>query len=378
MKKALLLAPMGSVHSRFNQPCINALLELGYHVTLMANFEEDDDMQKGITKFVDSCKEDGIEIISYPFARHSLFRSLRLLPVIKKVLKQGKYDLIHAHTETGGFILRCVKNAVGNSKLVYTPHGMSFYKGSSLKSQLIYRPIEKWIAKKMHANIAMNGEELETFKCWNAKTANFIHGVGIDRECILLRSQMNWTDRETMKIPLDTFLIVSVGELNANKNHEVVIRALARLKEKNFMYMICGVGELKGYLHNLVDQLGLTDKVIFAGYRQDIPTLLKNADLFIFPSFHEGLPVSVMEAMTLGVPIICSEIRGNVDLVENDKNGYLCNPKDENGFFERVKELMENAQKRQAFGNENVKRSALFDKEHVQAELMKIYTGLYD
>lgn len=100
---------------------------------------------------------------------------------------------------------------------------------------------------------------------------------------------------------------------------------MSQIKDKNFIYLICGRGVLKEYLHNLTKQLGLESKVKFLGFRKDIAEICKTADLFIFPSYQEGLPVALMEAMACELPVIASNVRGNRDLIAKEN---LFEPED--------------------------------------------------
>ena len=95
-----------------------------------------------------------------------------------------------------------------------------------------------------------------------------------------------------------------------------MIQALSKLKDKKWRYYICGTGKLYISLQNLIRDLNLSNQVFLLGYRTDVADLYRCADLFLFPSFREGLSVSVMEAIAAKVPVLCSRIRGNVDLVE--------------------------------------------------------------
>src|SRR5699024_4691609 len=121
--------------------------------------------------------------------------------------------------------------------------------------------------------------------------------------------------KETLNLN-DDIIITSVGELNKNKNHEVVIKALSKVHIKNFKYLICGIGPKEEYLRKLISDLNLSNNVYLLGYRTDIEEILNITDIFAFMSFREGLSVSLMEAMRSGVPIIASNIRGNNDLVD--------------------------------------------------------------
>ena len=115
-------------------------------------------------------------------------------------------------------------------------------------------------------------------------------------------------------------ILLSVGELSVKKNHEVVIRALAKLKNSNIHYAIVGTDDLKNHLVKVVQNLELNNHVHFLGHRNDIVQLLQITDLYIHPSFREGLSVALMEAIASKIPVICSNIhiRGNNDLI-NEK-----------------------------------------------------------
>ena len=104
MKKALLLAPMGSVHRRFNKANIEALKDLSYEVHLLANFSDGDGAESKNSFFAKNCEENGIKIHSIPFSRHSLLKNIKYVKSIKKLFKEEEFDIIHAHTETGGLL----------------------------------------------------------------------------------------------------------------------------------------------------------------------------------------------------------------------------------------------------------------------------------
>lgn len=369
MKKALLLAPMSSVHERFNVTNIKALKDLGYEIHLAANFS----LCEHDINYKDEMLKDGIVIHDISFSRGSLLKNLKTIPQIKELLKKEKFDIVHCHTETGGILTRLSEPADKNAKYIYTPHGMSFYKGSSLKSQLIYRPIEKWICSKMNANLAMNSEEFEVLKNWNPDTAKFVHGVGLDTDIIKHIDIDTNQKRRELGIPEDAQMVLSIGELNDNKNHQVVIKALSELKNDNVYYLICGEGEKRQYLTDLAAENSFADRLILTGYRYDVKEILKTADLFVFPSFHEGLPVSVMEAMAAGLPVICSEIRGNVDLIKTGEGGILCNLESVEDFKNAIEKLLTDKNSASEMGIFNLENIEKFSLNEVKDEIEKIY-----
>ena len=379
MKKALMLAPMGSVHRRFNQANIAALQSLGLQVELCANFENGNGPEIHNQSFVEECEIRGIKTHSIPFARHSLTGSLKCLSQLKELLSREQYDLVHTHTETGGLLLKLAHSEKRKSKFIFTPHGMSFWKGSSLKSQLVYRPLERWICSAMDMNIGMNMEEVENLEQWNKRTAHYVHGVGLNVARMQNPSRSREQMREEFGLAESDKFIASIGELDDNKNHITVIKALATLGRKDFKYVVCGVGPNKDMLLAEAECTGLKENVILAGYRSDIPDVLNAADIFVFPSFHEGMPVSALEAMACSLPVVCSAIRGNVDVVKDGDNGYLFKPSDVDTLSRQIALLMDNEALRQQMGAKNKEIVREFSLEAVTEELKAIYSKvLYD
>lgn len=376
--KALLLAAMGSVHRQHNKANIKALKEIGAIIYLAANFGTDTPREKNNTQFVAECKRDGINIIDIPFRRGGFITNIFQIPVLNKFLKREKFDIVHVHTETGGFMLRlsCLIQSKCNTKFVYTPHGMSFWKGSSLKSQLVYRPLERWICSAMDMNLGMNMEELENLKRWNKRTAHYVHGVGLNVARMQNPARSREQMREEFGLTESDKFIASIGELDDNKNHITVIKALATLGRKDFKYVVCGVGPNKDMLLAEAEHMGLKENVILAGYRSDIPDVLNAADIFVFPSFHEGMPVSALEAMACGLPIICSEIRGNVDIIREGDNGYLFQPSDVETLARKLEYLLDDAEKRKVMGSKNKENVKDFSLESVTEELKRIYKSV--
>lgn len=367
---------MGSVHRRFNKANIDALLSLGYQVELCANFANGEGPESENQKFVEACKTLGIKIHSIAFKRHSLVDNLKCVTDLKSLLLEGNFDIIHAHTETGGLLLKMMETVKGKSKFVYTPHGMSFWKGSSLKSHWLYKPLERWICSAMDLNLGMNLEEFQYLKNWNSNTAAYVHGVGLDIHRMRIPNRSRESVREEFGVVNQEHLLISIGELNENKNHITVLRALAKLERKDFHYLVCGSGPNRERLITSAQDLGLKDNLILAGYRPDIPDILNAADIFVFPSYHEGLPVSALEAMACGLPIVCSSIRGNVDLVKNGDNGYLFKPSDDITLSHKLNILMNDKRKCRTMGIRNLEIINDFSLDAVKDELKKIYTLL--
>ena len=370
MKKALLIAPAPSVHERFNQVNIDALQALSYEVHLAANFKPGGEGTVAVIS--DQLRRRNAVCRHMPFYRMSLIKNLPALRQLRALLKRERFDLIHAHTETGGLITRLAALFGVPARYIYTPHGMSFYDGCPLNKKLLYYPVEKWICAGMDDVIAVNMEEYALLQRWNKITARYTHGVGADLKLPSMTHTEKARKRAQLGIPDGTLLLLSVGELNKNKNHQTVIRAVSKLNSPDIRYLICGAGPLKSELESLSNTPGVQDSIILSGFRRDISEILQIADVFVHPSYHEGLPVALMEAMASGLPVVCSRIRGNVDLIDDGVSGFLCAPGDPDAFAEAITRLYD-ASTRERMGRENRERVALFSAGTVRRELKKIY-----
>ena len=155
-----------------------------------------------------------------------------------------------------------------------------------------------------------------------------IHKFVCDTSCDKLRSE--W------KLKNSDFLLISVGELIKRKNHLSVIKAIAKLNNPCIHFFIAGNGELKETIQKQIKLLNLENQVHLLGYRRDINELCNSADVFLLPSFQEGLSVALMEAMACRKPIIASRIRGNIDLIDEEKGGILVDVCDVNGYAKAI------------------------------------------
>jgi glycosyltransferase involved in cell wall biosynthesis len=291
------------------------LIDEGHQVDVAFNIE-----QEVNSEIYDmGCKKHQLPLQRSPLKKDN-FRAYKMLKSI--IISEG-YDLVHTHTPVASAVVRLVCRNLNNVRVFYTAHGFHFFKGASLINWIVYYPIEKWLAKYTDTLITINKEDYKIAQNkLKPNKVEYIQGIGID---IKRYSNLNINKslkRKEIGVPVDSLLILSIGELNKNKNHEIVIRALAEINDKKIHYVICGKGHLKEHLNNLSLSLGLEKNVHILGYREDIAEICNIADIFIFPSFREGLPVALMEAMATGLPVICSKIRGNVDLIENNVNGF--------------------------------------------------------
>lgn len=323
-------------------------------------------------------KENDITICNVPISRSPF--SLSNIESFKKlcrIVKDNNVEYIHCNTPVGGLLGRLAGKKCKVKKIIYQAHGFHFYKGSPKKNWLIYYPIERWLAHYTDILITINSEDYELsktkFKLHNGGKVYYIPGVGIDLTQYELPDNVRKIKRTELGLKGTDIALISAGELNENKNNKIIIQALSELKNNNIHYIICGVGPKYSELKKIVSDNNLDDFVHFLGYRNDIKELYKACDIFVMPSFREGLSRSMMEAMACGLPCIASKIRGNVDLIKNGNGGYLLSPEDVNGFAQSIMALSNNELLRKQMGGYNLDVIKKYDIEVVKKEIEEIY-----
>lgn len=370
MKKVLVVATVVKLHIMvFHIPYLEWFKKNGYEVHVAAKNDYNNKEECNIP-FCD-------KFYDLPFERSPLGKNnLFVYKELKDIINQNGYDVIHCHTPVGGAIGRLAASKVWKYRTIvnYTAHGFHFYEGAPILNWLVYYPVEKWLARYTDTLITINKEDYERAKSkFKAKRVEYIPGVGIDLEKFSTVEIDRALKRSQLGLSEDAFIVLSVGELNKNKNHEVIIRAIGKIDNPNIHYIICGQGKLEGYLRNLSKELGLENQVHLLGFRKDIPEICKVSDVFSFPSYREGLSVALMEAMANGLPVVCSNIRGNSDLIEDGKGGYLVEPGNVKGFAKYIKDFIEDSRLISEFGGSNLEKIENYSIENVLRKMGKIY-----
>lgn len=379
MKKALMYASVASMIQQFNMNNISLLQELGYKVDVACNFEFGSTItNEKIEKLKEQLTKMNVNFYQIPVPRKITdFKHLRLsYKMTKDLMNEKKYDLIHCHSPIGGIICRLANKHskhYDSTRMIYTAHGFHFFKGNNPLKNFLFRNIERYGAKYTDTIITINKEDYEAakkFKLRKNGTVEYVPGVGIDIDKINAIQGNKEELCKELNIPIDSILLLSVGELSKRKNHEVIVRLLNQLPD-NIHYVICGQGQLENYLLDLAQKLKVNNRLHLLGYRTNIPQIMKSCDIFVFPSLQEGLPVALMEAMACGLPCVASEIRGNIDLIEDGVNSSLCNPIEYKEFLNSVKSI--NKEIGDKFGKLNIIKIKKYDIKKINIKMNKIY-----
>lgn len=367
--KILYVTTVSSTMNAFFKPHIEMLVKEGHTVDLACN-----DTGWPIDQFYEKlgCRYHHIDFSRSPLSSDNI----KAYGQLKKVIENGVYDIVHCHTPNASVITRLVcrifrkKNGL---KVFYTAHGFHFYKGAPKLNWMLYYPVEKFCSRFTDKLITINNEDYEIAKKkFKSTEVHYVPGVGID----LAKFTNVHTDRAAKRleigVPENAFLLISVGELSARKNHKVVIQAIKQIGDSNIHYIVGGNGSLEHELKRYAQELGISNQIHFLGFRTDVAELYRVSDVFCFPSIHEGLPVALMEAMACSLPVVCSNIRGNVDLM-GEKSEFLVESNDVMGFSKKIEKIQQSPELILINGEENRLKVEGFETNVVLERMKKIY-----
>ena len=365
MKKILFLSNTANF-SKFNIPYMRWFREQGWQVDYCSAGEE---------TVPDCDNQYSISIARSPFS----LKNVKAYFELKKILKENDYDIMHCHTPMGGVVGRlaaCSFRKKHKIKVIYTAHGFHFYKGAPLLNWLAYYPVERLLTPKTDLLITINREDYERAKKFKTNKIVYVPGVGVDISKFGGHGDIREAKKAELGLKSNDFVILSVGELIPRKNHALTLKAIHLIKEncglENIKFLICGRGILEKNLKDLASRLGIADHVSFLGYRNDIGEICAASDLFVLMSIQEGLPVALMEAMACKVPVICSNIRGNTDLIENGKNGEIAESKPSE-LADAILKLKNDPALRDFYKQNAAETIKHFDLTSVEQEMQKIY-----
>ena len=318
------------------------------------------------------CKVFDISTSRSPFK----ISNLRAIKQIK--LLAVNYDIVHCHTPVAGIVTRLACRKLRKEqkvKVVYTAHGFHFYNGAPKKNWIFYYPIEKLCSKYTDVLITINKEDYNLAKeKMNSKSVIFIPSVGINTEryssCVFDVAKK----RQELGIPTDAIVLISVGELNKNKNHAVVLKALADLKSSNYHYVIAGEGNQRNKLLKESKKLGVNLHLL--GFRKDIPELFKISDINVFPSIREGFGLAAIEGIASGVPTICAKNRGTLTFGNDGENCLFFEHNDYKSLSKLIKYLLGDNKKYFKLANNFQEIRKLYDVASINLEMENLYLSL--
>lgn len=374
MKKILFVATVYKF-LKFEINDMRILNEMGYKLYSATNMQGEDWLRDdGFLDSLDLNKKH-VEFGRSPFSK----KNILAYKMIKEILNED-FVLIHCHTPVAAAITRlaAIKTRKKGTKIIYTSHGFHFHKKSGLINWLLFYPIEYLSAYLCDMIITINKEDYELIQKFPVKEKRYIPGVGVDIKSIVNKIVDVDKVRDRYKIPMDAFLIVSVGELSKRKNHKVIIDAISKLSNTDVYYVICGVGKEESNLKELAYKNKIHDRVIFVGQvsHEEVINLYKASDVGALPSKIEGLGLAGIECLASGKPILASNVHGIKDYAIQDVTGQVAAADDVEGFAEGIYKLMTDKDLYNSCCQNSIEMAYRFDLSITDKKMRENYSTL--
>lgn len=286
-----------------------------------------------------------------------------IISKMRKIIKAYQPDVIHTHRYVLPYAF--LASMGFKAKRVHTVHNVAQKEqtkvGKNINRVLFryFNVIPVALSKEIQRTIQ------EVYGLPDNRIPVVFNGIDLSR-CIVKESYAR----------KDTFTVLHIGRFMDVKNHELLLRSFARFKgqHSDARLQLLGDGELKENMMQLAGQLNITDAVEFAGLQSNVYPWLHNADVFILPSKFEGMPMTLIEAMGTGLPIIASNVGGIPDMLSSQKEALLIEPKEEK-IIEALEMVYSDAKKREYWGRNALQRSSLFSSQAMARKYLQLYSS---
>lgn len=324
----------------FLMPFLKAQIQQGHSVAVACNARED----------TSAIEAEGIAVCKYRLERSlnvlNLYRAFRSL---KHLITQTQLDLIIVHMPIASAITRlAAKFSPCRARVIYVAHGLPCAPHQSYPRWLFWFTIEWLLGRLTDALFVMNQYDynLATRTCMLPRTELIrrIPGMGVDLERFSPQEETScqsfW---EQFGIDKQKRIVLFVARLIKEKGVFELLEAARLLKKNNYAFVLLGDGPLYDAISKFIDKHNLSGQVFLLGWRNDVHDFMRHCDVFVLPTYYfEGLPVTILEAMACGKPVIATRHRGCEDAVIEGQNGYLVNVKDTHQLAEKIDIILSN------------------------------------
>ncbi|WP_134215003.1 glycosyltransferase family 4 protein [Pelotomaculum propionicicum] len=325
--------------------------------------------------------------LQFPVKEIYIDRKINPLSDLRSVRRLCRYfrtvrpDIVHTHTTKAGVVGRVAARLAGVPSVIHTVHGFPFHPGMPRLKYLTYKQIEMWMAGITDIMLSQSEEDVITALKTGIKPrlGGLVYiGNGVDLNEFdpgSFSSHQRLRVKNTLAIRATDPVITMIGRVNREKGYHDLVEALRQVRDVPWQALFIGPDE--GFLASITHQInqhGLRDRIQILGQREDITDLLAVTDIYVLPSYREGLPRSLIEAQAMAVPCVATNIRGCREVVEDGVTGFLIAPGDSVALESALQKLLEEPGLRLRMGREGRRRMLrCFDEAEVGRKVMAIY-----
>lgn len=295
-------------------------------------------------------QEQQIPVITIPTLQRAIHvtKDFQTFWQLRAIFKRIQPDVVATHSSKAGVIGRVVGGLL-RIPTVFTAHSWSFTEGVPRKKKLLYHRVEKSVQPFTTKIITVSEYDRELALLEKVAPAHKLLTIhnGIDR---IERS------KATEKTFVEQPIIIMVARFEVPKRQDILLKALAELTDLSWHLQLIGDGSLRPALEDFVVQHGLTNRVTFLGNQLDVHSYLEKSHVFVLLSDWEGLPISIIEAMRVGLPIVATNVGGVNELIADKDNGFLVGREEYELLKKRLRTLLMDTILRQQMGNASERR----------------------
>lgn len=301
---------------------------------------------------VDRVSQIGVPVTVVPSLVRSISpaKDLRALLELYKILRAIRPALVSIHSSKAGFLGRLAARMAKVPAIVFTAHGWAFTEGKPYWQRYVYAQAERLAGALTTKIICVSDYDRCLALKWKIAPSEKIDCIynGVDAEPYLNAQGMNV--RREFRLG-DACVLTTVGRLAAEKDFPTLFHAVHCMTDLNVKVLLVGEGPLRRKVENFIARKGLQERVVMTGMRRDIPEILAASDIFVLTSRWEGLPLTVIEAMCAGLPVVASKVGGVPELVQEGVTGHLVQPRDPRELCDTLRTLICDARRRDVMGN---------------------------
>jgi glycosyltransferase involved in cell wall biosynthesis len=291
--------------------------------------------------------------------------------VLRNAVCRERYDIVHVHTPVASLVARYALRHYSAALKICTAHGFHFHDQGRAAKNALYLGLERWAGRWTDYLIVINRDDeaaARKHRIVPPERLLYMPGIGVDTvqkyNPALIDEMDISTSRRSIQAGPNDALALMVAEFIPRKRHADALLAWKRLTTTNAHLVLAGSGQTQTAMIELCRQLGLERRVHFVGLRSDVPALIKASHMLLLCSDQEGLPRSIMEALSLGTPVIGSDIRGTRELLQ-DGAGYLYPVGNVQALAKTVQHVLENPAEACVKAKVGQKRMGAYDLKHI-------------
>lgn len=310
--------------------------------------------QPGFRRDIAEIRDAGVRVVEIEMRRQIAPRSdLAATARLRRLIGEG-FDIVHTHSSKAGVVGRLAGRRRGGPALVHTPHSFAFLHGAEFSAmrRRLFLGIERWLGRWTARLIAVSQAEAATTVAHRIVATDRVRTVRNGIEPDLEQRADAGAGAAHLGLANGDQAIASVGLLEVAKGHEVLIAALPTVLAElpRLKCFLIGEGSLRRRLERQAAAAGVEQAVIFTGHRDDALDLMAACDALVLPSLWEGLPYVLLEAMSLGKPVVASDVGGCGEVVADGETGHLVPPSDPQALAAALLDLLRHRQRAAEMG----------------------------